>query len=138
LIVGPHGSGKTRLLRACEQRVSGIYLNLNLALSQRLLEFKAQDRPVQALNVLNDLLAGPGLLLVDNIELLFEPTLQLDPLRALKSASRRHSMMAAWPGTLDKGHLTYAVPGHPEYRRYEPGDLEDTLALDMTTLLSEV
>lgn len=138
LVVGPHGSGKTCLLRACEQGVSGTYLNLSLVLSQRLLEFKAQDRPMQALSTLNDLLAGAGLLFVDNIELLFEPTLQLDPLRALKLASRRRSLVAAWPGTLDNGYLLYAVPGHPEHRRYGPRDLEDILVLNMTTLPAEV
>jgi hypothetical protein len=138
LIVAAPSSGKTGLLRTCERTVACSYLNLSLTLSQRLLELKAQDRALQAQNILNDVLTGEGLLLVDNIELLFDPSLQLDPLRALKAVSRRRSLVVAWPGTLDNGYLTYAEPGHPEYRRYEPRGLADILVVDATTLQSEV
>jgi hypothetical protein len=56
--------------------------------------------------------------MLDNIELLFAPELEQDPLRLLQRLSRNLTIVAAWPGTVDGGCLTYAEPGHPETRRY--------------------
>ena len=60
-------------------------------------------------------------LTVDNIELLFEPSLQQEPLALLQELSRNKSLIVAWGGSYDEQRrvLTYAEPGHPEYRRCE-------------------
>lgn len=110
-------------------------LNLSLALSQRLLDTPHRQVALAAPQALDDLLAGDGPLLVDHIELLFDPLLQIDPLRGLKLASRRRRLLVIWPGRLDESaHLTYAEPGHPEYRRYGPADLADVAILDAAAL----
>ncbi len=46
-----------------------------------------------------------------------------DPLRLLQSISRSRTVVAVWSGILEDGSLTYAVPGHPEHRRYAATDL---------------
>jgi len=61
--------------------------------------------------------------LLDNIEILFEVALKQDPLRLLQSISRNRTIVATWSGSIEDGHLVYAAPYHPEYRRYEVGDL---------------
>lgn len=64
--------------------------------------------------------------------------MQIDPLRALKLASRRRRLLVVWPGRLDDGgYLVYAEPGHPEYRRYDPADLADVAVLDAAALRQE-
>lgn len=114
------------------------YLNLSLALSQRLLDTPSQQVALVASQALSDVLTGDGPLLVDHIELLFAPILQIDPLRALKLANRRRRLLAIWPGRLDEGGcLVYAEPGHPEYRRYHPADLTDVAILDAAALRRE-
>jgi len=138
LIAGAPGTGKTTLLRACHQQIDCPYVNLNLVLSQRLLEVRTGARALQVQSLLDEVLTSSSLLLVDNIELLFDPGLQLDPLRALKAASRHRSLVVAWPGAVEAGHLTYAEPGHPEYRRYEPQELADIVVVDISMLSSEV
>lgn len=111
------------------------YLNLSLALSQRLLDTPHRQVALAVPQALDDLLAGDGPLLVDHVELLFDPLLQIDPLRGLKLASRRRRLLVMWPGRLaDGAHLTYAEPGHPEYRRYGPADLADVAILDAAAL----
>jgi hypothetical protein len=125
LIVGQHGAGKTRLLKELCRRADGAipYLNLNLALSQRLLDLTGKERPLRTRRLLAEILdeQPQETLALDNIELLFEPTLHQDPLLLLQGLSRNKSLIAAWPGTYDAASqvLTYAEPGHPEYRRYQ-------------------
>jgi hypothetical protein len=45
------------------------------------------------------------LLLVDNIELLFDRSLKLDPLTLLKQLSRVRRVVATWPGEQSGGRL---------------------------------
>ncbi|MCL4834877.1 MAG: BREX-3 system P-loop-containing protein BrxF [Caldilineaceae bacterium] len=65
----------------------------------------------------------PGPLLVTQIDLLFEPSLGLDPLGLLRSASRQRTLIVAWPGSYESGVLAYAVPEHSHYRIWAKPDL---------------
>ena len=56
--------------------------------------------------------------LLDNIEVLFDVALKQDPLRLLQGLSRNKTVVAAWSGSVNADHLIYSTPGHPEYRRY--------------------
>ena len=119
LVVGPGGSGKTATLRAVAAHAGAPVLNLNLELSRRLLDLTARQRLLEVPRVLDDLIGRDRpLVLLDNTELLFDPTFGQDPLALLQRASRNRTIVAAWNGTLDNGYLSYAEPGHPEYRRY--------------------
>jgi len=62
------------------------------------------------------------LVLFDNIELLFDVNLKHDPLRLLQGLSRNKTVVSTWNGLITDGHLTYAISGHPEYRRYAVRD----------------
>lgn len=114
-----------------------IVLNLGLALSQRLLDISSHQRPAQAPILLADLLAGEEPAMLYDIELLFDPTLQLEPLRALKATSRSRILLVLWPGAYEDHKLTYAEPGHPEYKRYGPADLAEILVVPVAKLTTE-
>jgi hypothetical protein len=96
---------------------------LNLHLSQRLLDLTGKERLLRVRRILAQIIDShpEPLLAVDNIELLFEPGLQQEPLALLQELSRNKSLVVAWGGDYGKQKrvLTYAEPGHPEYRRYE-------------------
>ena len=99
-------------------------MNVNLRLSERLLDFTSRRRPHEVQRILDEVVGeqhGPTLLL-DNTEMLFNPQLQLDPLRLLQLLSRNRSVVASWAGSYDGEQLTYAVPGHAESRRYAEPD----------------
>jgi hypothetical protein len=66
--------------------------------------------------MLND--AAGEIVLFDNIEILFDVSLKQDPLRLLQGLSRNKTVVAAWNGSIDGKYMIYAVPDHPEYRRY--------------------
>ncbi|MBN1136470.1 MAG: BREX-3 system P-loop-containing protein BrxF [Anaerolineae bacterium] len=125
LVVAPSGHAKTAVLQEVARRTGAPYVNVNLELSRRLLGLTERRRTLDLPGILGDIATGDdvSLVLLDNIEILFDAALKQDPLRLLQSVSRNRTVVAAWNGTIDRGHLIYAVPGHPEYRRYPIQDL---------------
>ena len=121
LLIGPPRSGKTDLLvRLSERRRAGI-LNVGATLGRQLLAVPSARRHLQAADLLKDLVdkaAIHGLLLLDNIELLFDRTLQLSPLELMKRHARARCVIAVWPGELGEARLFYAATGHSEHQNY--------------------
>lgn len=124
LIAAPSGSGKTAALQDVAARTGAQLLNLNLELSRRMLDLTERQRALQLPRVLEEVVGRDDpLVLLDNIEILFDVTLKQDPLRLLQGVSRNRTVVAAWNGTLEGEYLTYATPEHPEYRRYPRREL---------------
>ncbi len=120
LVVGPHGAGKTHLLRRLAAREGYALYSLSPDLSHRLLEVPPAQRTHEVPRILRERIAAfpSGILLVDRIELLFAPALRLNPLRLLRELSRIRPLVVAWPGSYQDDVLTYAVQDHPEFRSY--------------------
>ena len=57
-------------------------------------------------------------LLLDNLELLFEPSLQINPLDLVRRLAHSKRVVAVWPGELRGDRLVYADMSHPEHRDY--------------------
>jgi len=119
LVVGEASSGKTAALARVARELNWPRINVSLTLSAGLLELSHKQRRVRAPHLLGDICRGTSTttVVLDNIELLFTPELDLDPLRLLQGLSRHQTVIAAWRGTFDGSALTYAAPGHLEARR---------------------
>ncbi len=124
LVVGPAGSGKTAALQEVQTRMAAPFVNVNLELSRRMLDMTERQRALQVAKLLEEITgeAGRDVVLLDNIEILFDVSLKQDPLRLLQGISRNRTIVATWNGTIENGHVTYATPGHPEHRRYTVHD----------------
>jgi hypothetical protein len=122
LLVAPSGSGKTALLEAVAQENGFPLLNINLELSKRMLEQTRSQRGRQVERLFKDVIASAqgDVVLLDNLEILFDPSLEVEPLRFLQVASRNRTLVATWNGHYRDGTLTYAEPSHPEYARFKP------------------
>ena len=129
LVVGGAGAGKTAALRAAAERTGAPLVNVSLELSRRLLDLTERQRALRVRPILDRIAAerGSDVVLLDNLELLFDAALRQHPLRLLQDLSRSRVVAAAWNGSLEGGHVRYAAPGHPEHRRYP---LDGVLAVD--------
>ena len=125
LVVALPDGGKTEALQETAQRTELPLVNLNLELSRRLLDLTERQRVMRVSRLLGDIVNSydDQTVLLDNTEILFDTSLKQNPLMLLQSVSRNKVIVAAWNGTVEKGHLTYATPDHPEYRRYPTRDL---------------
>lgn len=121
LLVGPPQSGKSNLLGQLSERRNVEILSIGVAFGRQLLKLPNTLRQLQAASLFSNLAndsANHGLLLVDNIELLFDHTLKLNPLDLLKRNARAHRVVAVWPGELRENRLSYAITGHIEHQDY--------------------
>ena len=141
LLVAPPGAGKTAVLQEVSKATGNPLINMNLELSCRLLDLTERQRALQLPRLLSDIVnvQKGDVVLLDNIELLFDVSLKQDPLRLLQGLSRNKTVVVAWSGMivteakeesvelisdaafsprLQSGYVVYAEPRHPEYRRY--------------------
>lgn len=121
LLVGPPRSGKSNLLSQLAAHRQLQVLSVSAALGRELLAVPNTRRHLQAAGLLKDIaddFASNGLLLMDNIELLFDRTLQLSPLDLLKRHAHARRVITVWPGELRQDRLAYATTGHPEHQDY--------------------
>jgi hypothetical protein len=130
ILAGPSGAGKTAVLQEIHKRTNMPYINVNLQLAQKMLDLTEKQRAINLSGLLADIVkeVGGEVILLDNIEILFDPALKQDPLRLLEGISRNNSMVVSWNGSFDGKNLTYAIPEHMEYRKYPIGDV---LVLDI-------
>lgn len=121
VVVGPPRTGKTSALRHLHAEHNWPLINLNLSLSERLLELTVKQRALRVARIVDELVQAPGsdVVLLDNIEMLFHPDLKQQPLPLLQSLSRNRTVVATWRGTMQGKALVYAAPDHPEHRRYD-------------------
>lgn len=110
IVVAPSGGGKTAALQEVAERTGYPRININLDLSRRLLDLTERQRSLQVPQLLNEIIREmPGeVVLLDNIEILFDIRLKQDPLRCLQGLARNRTIVVAWNGTL--------TPGEPRLR----------------------
>lgn len=120
LLVAPAGAGKTAAFQDVHERTSAALFNINLELSLCMLDLTERQRVLHLPHLLADIVrkSVPDVVLLDNVEVLFDVSLKQDPLRLLQGLSRHKTVVAAWSGTVDGEHIVYATPAHPEYKRY--------------------
>jgi len=102
IVAAPSGSGKTAALQKVSQIEKIPLINVNLGLSERMLELTEKQRAIQAGRLLNDIIdeKNKDRIILDNIEILFDSSLKLDPLRLLQKISRNKTLHVAWNGTI--------------------------------------
>ena len=121
LLVGASRSGKTKLLRDLGAKLNIEPLNVGMELGRRLAATPNNKRGFSAGELLREIADKERTddpLLLDNLELLFEKGLQINPLDLVKRLAHSKRVVAVWPGELRGDRLIYADMSHPEHRDY--------------------
>ena len=116
LVVGADGSANAPTLKEVAERVAAPLINVSLELSRRLLDLTERQRRIRVPSLLGGIVveAESNVVLLDNIELLFDVALRRNPLGLLQRLSRRRTVVATWNGSIEGGDIVYAVPDHPD------------------------
>lgn len=124
ILAGIPGSGKTAALQSIAHEAGCQVVNVNLELSKKMLELTRTQRSRQVERLLKEVIAAvPGeVVLLDNLEILFDTGLEVEPMRLLQVSSRNRTVVASWSGTYVGGTLAYAEPGHPEFVQFKQVD----------------
>ncbi len=99
-------------------------LSVGKELSNVLLPTRLQRRSHKARQWMSARLGSikPGPVLCTEIDLLFEPQIELDPPTLFHDLGRICHIVVTWPGSYQGDILTYAVPEHSHYRTWrKPG-----------------
>lgn len=92
-----------------------------ISIGQKLSEFLVVSGEVDRSRASRDWLLdelrkqSPGPVVCKDVDLLFDPSMNLDPLVLFRQASRHTKLVVLWPGTYSNGVLSYAVPEHKHY-----------------------
>jgi len=126
IVLGIPFSGKSKLLKEINQFPGTEYLNLGLLLSEKLLNHSTNhqkqiiDKLIQEIiNPLKDII-----LVFDNIELLFDPNLNLNVLAIFKQISRHQPCVVAWTGRIFNNKLRFGELGYWGYQSYDLGEIK--------------
>jgi len=100
-------------------------LELSEKLCEHLLPLSRGDRSRKGPDILAKMLncIASEVVWIDRIQVLFEPSLELDPLRQLQELARIKPIIAIWPGQLTEQFLTFSVPGRADYQSYTANEL---------------
>lgn len=125
LLVHTDIAALSRVAAQIEEHYGWPRLSVGSRLSQELLPVLPKHRPRSTQRIMQDLVGSfaPGPILWVDVDLLFEPSLALDPLKLMKDCSRQTPAVVMWPGAYENRALSYAVPEHAHYRTWSQPDL---------------
>lgn len=118
LVVASTGGGKTEILSRLAESEGLPRVNVGIELSRKLLPVPSLQRSSEVMPLLRELMDQNGsekCAIFDNIEILFEEDLRINPFDVLRKLAHARPLVAAWPGDFRDGRLTYARTGHREH-----------------------
>lgn len=100
------------------------YVNINLELSEMLKDLPLNRRPRKVNEFLKKIVRDKNAdtLVLDHIEILFDPQLQHNIVLLLEGISRNFSLIVGWKGQYYNQKLIYGEPEHDEYFTHDNTD----------------
>lgn len=116
-VVGGPGSGKSKLIRELAEQDGWKYIEAKDLIEEELLEIARDLRPQMAKDVMCKALkaCGSEVILLDSVNVLFAPILNLEPIELLKTISRMYPLIVGWRGTYDGTELHLEHNNNPKY-----------------------
>ena len=90
-------------------------LNIGEKLSRVLMDIEPDKRKTRAPDFLRDILEEYKAVNIEHIEILFTPSLDMDPVATILAYCRNKKICVVWPGKIQGERLIYSEPGSLEY-----------------------
>jgi hypothetical protein len=108
------------------QLIAGKFNNTSKLLSEKLVVLSLKDRERDLHNLVSDLVKeSKDICYLSRINVLFEESLQADPLKLLQHVAKKKPIIVIWPGDIDSISLNYAKPGLPDHKSYKLNEFQD-------------
>ena len=116
-----------QILEKLSSEIQGMgvsHLNISKELSISLMTISASERSRFSQKWVNDTLTmfQNSPVLCTCPDLLFNPSLKIDPLSLIRQAARIKQLIVLWPGEYSTNTLSYAVPEHHHFRTWKVTD----------------
>ena len=107
--------------------------NVSKYLAEKLLVMSIKERKNNVSKLLANLVNECGnFCWFERIGLLFDSSLEIDPLKLLQIAARKKPIVIFWSGDIDTFSLSYSKAGRSDYKSYNLNELQDVQVI--TTL----
>jgi hypothetical protein len=125
VVTGNPGSGKSHILREASAKKKWDYIDCRTLVSEEIIELLPAMRAAKAPGIMSDILEryDSDVLLLDRVQTLFTPVLQLNPLALLRSLSEKYTLVVAWPGYYKDGNLFFERAGEAAPLKFDAADL---------------
>ena len=126
LLVGAPGSGKSQLMRKLEFQSGWKYVEAKELLRNNVFEVDRAHRAVRARENLMESVAylDAKVTLVDNVEILFAPIYNINPIEILLKLSQDHPLVVGWTGEFDGEELQLEYNGKKRFFTWKVKDPE--------------
>lgn len=116
-VVGGPGSGKSRLIRTLAEQEGWKYIPAKELIDEDFLEVAHDLRPQMAEDQICKVLkaCGSEVVLIDDVDVLFAPILNIQPIELLRTISRIYPLVVGWRGRFDGEQLYLEHNNDPEY-----------------------
>lgn len=96
------------------------------------LEIPRADRPEKAISLISTAIhrLNARVVMIDNVEFLFAPILNLNPVQMLKDLSRECPIIVSWRGSLEGNTLYFEHNGDPKYAKFTVDNPNHVISLD--------
>ena len=132
IITGGPGSGKSKLIRELTFQDGWKLCEAKDLFDDEFLEVPRADRPEKAISLISAAIhrLNARVVMIDNVEFLFAPILNLDPIEMLKQLSRECPIIVSWRGHLDGNTLYFEHHGDAKYAKFTIDDPNHVISLD--------
>ena len=95
-------------------------VSVSKPLSEKLQDVSPRSRTMRLASCFQSVLAQyPDNVVIKDIDVMFNPTYQVDVLKILTEARKSKPYSVIWPGRYENGTLYYSEQGYPDYKAYE-------------------
>ena len=131
-VVGGPGSGKSRIIRELAEQRGWKYMEAKHLIDADFLEVPREERPALAEESIRRALNMNivEVALVDGINVLFAPILNLEPIELLRKLSTTIPIVVGWRGHLEGNTLYLEHNGNTKYAFFEVQNLNHIITID--------